>query len=87
MLQDSLAAEIEGTMRKELSLEDPECEEQKYGSSASCYTHSEHYYLKFRKSLAMLDYIIYQERYDKSSKVANITQLIIWKLMEVVHTC
>lgn len=28
--QDSLAAEIEGTMRKELSLEDPECEEQKY---------------------------------------------------------
>ncbi|XP_033831643.2 trafficking kinesin-binding protein 1-like [Periophthalmus magnuspinnatus] len=26
---DSLAAEIEGTMRKELSLEDPECEEQK----------------------------------------------------------
>lgn len=30
MLQDSLAAEIEGTMRKELSLDDPECEEQKY---------------------------------------------------------
>lgn len=28
--QDSLAAEIEGTMRKELSLDDPECEEQKY---------------------------------------------------------
>ncbi|KAG7276089.1 hypothetical protein CRUP_035165 [Coryphaenoides rupestris] len=27
---DSLAAEIEGTMRKELSMEDPECEEQKY---------------------------------------------------------
>uniref|UniRef100_A0A3Q2C7I5 Trafficking kinesin protein 1 n=1 Tax=Cyprinodon variegatus TaxID=28743 RepID=A0A3Q2C7I5_CYPVA len=27
--QDSLAAEIEGTMRKELSLDDPECEEQK----------------------------------------------------------
>uniref|UniRef100_A0A671UI97 Trafficking kinesin protein 1 n=1 Tax=Sparus aurata TaxID=8175 RepID=A0A671UI97_SPAAU len=27
---DSLAAEIEGTMRKELSLDDPECEEQKY---------------------------------------------------------
>ncbi|CAJ1083731.1 trafficking kinesin-binding protein 1-like [Xyrichtys novacula] len=26
---DSLAAEIEGTMRKELSLDDPECEEQK----------------------------------------------------------
>uniref|UniRef100_A0A3P8ZCM5 Trafficking protein, kinesin binding 1a n=1 Tax=Esox lucius TaxID=8010 RepID=A0A3P8ZCM5_ESOLU len=26
---DSLAAEIEGTMRKEMSLEDPECEEQK----------------------------------------------------------
>lgn len=26
---DSLAAEIEGTMRKELSMEDPECEEQK----------------------------------------------------------
>lgn len=30
VLQDSLAAEIEGTMRKELSLDDPECEEQKY---------------------------------------------------------
>lgn len=30
LLQDSLAAEIEGTMRKELSLDDPECEEQKY---------------------------------------------------------
>lgn len=30
MSQDSLAAEIEGTMRKELSLDDPECEEQKY---------------------------------------------------------
>lgn len=29
MLQDSLAAEIEGTMRKELSLDDPECKEQK----------------------------------------------------------
>lgn len=29
LLQDSLAAEIEGTMRKELSLDDPECEEQK----------------------------------------------------------
>ena len=29
--QDSLAAEIEGTMRKEMSLDDPECEEQKYG--------------------------------------------------------
>ncbi|KAF7664685.1 hypothetical protein LDENG_00168480 [Lucifuga dentata] len=29
VLQDSLAAEIEGTMRKELSLDDPECEEQK----------------------------------------------------------
>lgn len=28
--QDSLAAEIEGTMRKEMSLDDPECEEQKY---------------------------------------------------------
>lgn len=28
--QDSLAAEIEGTMRKELSLDDPDCEEQKY---------------------------------------------------------
>ncbi|XP_056268798.1 trafficking kinesin-binding protein 1-like isoform X2 [Pseudoliparis swirei] len=27
---DSLAAEIEGTMRKELSLDDPECEEQKF---------------------------------------------------------
>jgi len=32
-LQDSLAAEIEGTMRKELSLDDPECEEQKYARS------------------------------------------------------
>lgn len=30
MFQDSLAAEIEGTMRKELSLDDPECKEQKY---------------------------------------------------------
>lgn len=30
VLQDSLAAEIEGTMRKELSLDDPDCEEQKY---------------------------------------------------------
>lgn len=30
LFQDSLAAEIEGTMRKELSLDDPECEEQKY---------------------------------------------------------
>ncbi|XP_056876773.1 trafficking kinesin-binding protein 1-like isoform X1 [Takifugu flavidus] len=29
MFQDSLAAEIEGTMRKELSLDDPECKEQK----------------------------------------------------------
>ncbi|XP_010793833.1 trafficking kinesin-binding protein 1-like [Notothenia coriiceps] len=29
LLQDSLAAEIEGTMRKELSMDDPECEEQK----------------------------------------------------------
>lgn len=29
--QDSLAGEIEGTMRKELSLEDPDCEQQKYG--------------------------------------------------------
>lgn len=31
VLQDSLAAEIEGTMRKEMSLEDPDCEEHKYG--------------------------------------------------------
>ncbi len=35
--QDSLAAEIEGTMRKELSLDDPECEEQKYVDQQSDY--------------------------------------------------
>lgn len=37
VFQDSLAAEIEGTMRKELSLDDPECKEQKYvwGSRAA----------------------------------------------------
>ena len=35
-LQDSLAAEIEGTMRKELSLDDPECEEQKYVWTIVC---------------------------------------------------
>lgn len=28
--QDSLAAEIEGTMRKELQMDDPDVEEQKY---------------------------------------------------------
>lgn len=34
VLQDSLAAEIEGTMRKEMSLDDPDCEEQKYALSS-----------------------------------------------------
>ena len=29
-LQDSLAAEIEGTMRKELQMDDPDIEEQRY---------------------------------------------------------
>ena len=29
-IQDSLAAEIEGTMRKELQMDDPDVEEQKY---------------------------------------------------------
>lgn len=29
-LQDSLAAEIEGTMRKELQMDDPDVEEQRY---------------------------------------------------------
>lgn len=38
VLQDSLAAEIEGTMRKELSLDDPECEDQKYELSSIFYT-------------------------------------------------
>lgn len=32
MVQDSLAAEIEGTMRKELQMDDPEVEEQRYYS-------------------------------------------------------
>lgn len=36
VLQDSLAAEIEGTMRKELSLDDPECEELKYELKLKC---------------------------------------------------
>lgn len=30
VLQDSLAAEIEGTMRKELQMDDPDVEEQRY---------------------------------------------------------
>lgn len=30
LLQDSLAAEIEGTMRKELQMDDPDVEEQRY---------------------------------------------------------
>lgn len=30
--QDSLAAEIEGTMRKELQMDDPDVEEQRYYS-------------------------------------------------------
>lgn len=29
-VQDSLAAEIEGTMRKELQMDDPDVEEQRY---------------------------------------------------------
>lgn len=49
MLQDSLAAEIEGTMRKELSLEDPECEEQKYVPHiirfAVCFTYNAFFYI------------------------------------------
>lgn len=32
--QDSLAAEIEGTMRKELQMDDPDVEEQRYYSLA-----------------------------------------------------
>uniref|UniRef100_A0A8C7TW16 HAP1 N-terminal domain-containing protein n=1 Tax=Oncorhynchus mykiss TaxID=8022 RepID=A0A8C7TW16_ONCMY len=41
---DSLAAEIEGTMRKEMSLDDPECEEQNNINSPILiiYTHSYH---------------------------------------------
>lgn len=32
-MQDSLAAEIEGTMRKELQMDDPDVEEQRYTQS------------------------------------------------------